>query len=86
MTLSPHTLASRTDRRGWRDHLGFKNPGVGDYAPAGAITGVPTGRCASSQEFATTPQPSPCNRSASMQSNGLFNQMAVEALNAWWAA
>jgi anaerobic selenocysteine-containing dehydrogenase len=49
-----------------------------------AITGVPTGTIARlAREFATTPPAvAIANRSASMQSNGLFNQMAVEALNA----
>jgi anaerobic selenocysteine-containing dehydrogenase len=74
-----------TDEAGAR-HMGFKSLVLRDYAPAQveAITGVPTNTIARlAREFAsTTPAVALANRSASMQSNGLFNQMAVEALNA----
>jgi len=67
-------------------HLGFKTLVLRDYAPAQveAITGVPSDTVARlAREFATTPPAvAIANRSVSMQSNGLFNQMAVEALNA----
>jgi len=67
-------------------HLGFKTLVLRDYAPGQveAITGVPAGTIARlAREFASTPPAvAIANRSASMQSNGLFNQMAVEALNA----
>jgi anaerobic selenocysteine-containing dehydrogenase len=67
-------------------HLGWKNLVLRDYAPGQveAITGVPGDTIARlAREFATTPPAvAIANRSASMQSNGLFNQMAVEALNA----
>jgi anaerobic selenocysteine-containing dehydrogenase len=57
-----------------------------DYAPdqVAAITGVESDTIARlAREFATTPPAvAIANRSASMQSNGLYNQMAVEALNA----
>jgi anaerobic selenocysteine-containing dehydrogenase len=67
-------------------HIGFKSLVLRDYAPAQveAITGVPADTIARlAREFATThPAVAIANRSASMQSNGLYNQMAVEALNA----
>ncbi len=67
-------------------HMGFRSLVLRDYAPAQveAITGVPASTIARlAREFATTrPAVALANRSASMQSNGLFNQMAVEALNA----
>jgi anaerobic selenocysteine-containing dehydrogenase len=67
-------------------HLGFKSLVLRDYAPSQveAITGVPVDTVTRlAREFATTPPAvAIANRSASMQSNGLFNQMAVEALNA----
>jgi anaerobic selenocysteine-containing dehydrogenase len=67
-------------------HLGFKSLVLRDYAPGQveAITGVPDHTIARlAREFATTsPAVAIANRSVSMQSNGLFNQMAVEALNA----
>ncbi len=67
-------------------HLGWKTLVLRDYAPGQveAITGVPADTIARlAREFATTPPAvAIANRSASMQSNGLFNQMAVEALNA----
>jgi anaerobic selenocysteine-containing dehydrogenase len=67
-------------------HLGFKTLVLRDYAPGQveAITGVPADTIARlAREFATTPPAvAIANRSVSMQSNGLFNQLAVEALNA----
>jgi anaerobic selenocysteine-containing dehydrogenase len=67
-------------------HLGFKTLVLRDYAPGQveAITGVPTDTITQlAREFAaTSPAVAIANRSVSMQSNGLFNQMAVEALNA----
>ncbi len=67
-------------------HLGWKTLVLRDYAPGQveALTGVPADAIARlAREFATTPPAvAIANRSASMQSNGLFNQMAVEALNA----
>jgi anaerobic selenocysteine-containing dehydrogenase len=67
-------------------HLGFRSLVLRDYTPAQveAITGVPVDTIARlAREFATTPPAvAIANRSVSMQSNGLFNQMAVEALNA----
>ena len=67
-------------------HQGFKSLVLRDYAPGQveAITGVPAESIARlAREFATTtPAVAIASRSASMQSNGLFNQMAVEALNA----
>jgi anaerobic selenocysteine-containing dehydrogenase len=67
-------------------HLGWKSLVVRDYGPGQveALTGVPADTIARlAREFATTPPAvAIANRSVSMQSNGLFNQMAVEALNA----
>jgi len=67
-------------------HIGFRSLVLRDYAPAQveAITGVPAGTITRlAREFATTlPAVALANRSVSMQSNGLYNQMAVEALNA----
>jgi anaerobic selenocysteine-containing dehydrogenase len=67
-------------------HQGFKSLVLRDYAPAQveAITGVPADTITRlARDFATTaPAVALANRSASMQSNGLYNQMAVEALNA----
>ncbi|MFC2030763.1 molybdopterin-dependent oxidoreductase [Chloroflexota bacterium] len=67
-------------------HMGFKSLVLRDYPPSQveAITGVPSSTIARlAREYATTrPAVAIANRSASMQSNGLYNQMAVEALNA----
>jgi anaerobic selenocysteine-containing dehydrogenase len=67
-------------------HQGFKSLVMRDYAPSQveAITGVPADTITRvARDFATTPPAvAIANRSVSMQSNGLFNQMAVEALNA----
>ncbi len=67
-------------------HLGFKTLVLRDYAPGQveAATGVPADTIARlARDFATTPPAvAIANRSISMQSNGLFSQLAVEALNA----
>ncbi len=67
-------------------HIGFKTLVLRDYAPAQveAITGVSQETIVRvAREFASTPPAvAIANRSVSMQSNGLYNQMAVEALNA----
>jgi len=67
-------------------HTGFKSLVLRDYAPAQveALTGVPADTIVRlAREFATTrPAVAIANRSVSMQSNGLYSQMAVEALNA----
>ncbi|MCL7454005.1 MAG: molybdopterin-dependent oxidoreductase [Anaerolineae bacterium] len=67
-------------------HLGWKTLVLRDYAPGQVegLTGVPSSTIARlAREFASTPPAvAIANRSTSMQSNGLFNQMAVEALNA----
>ncbi len=67
-------------------HLGFKSLVLRDYAPdqVAAITGVkPETIARLAREFATTPPAvAIANRSVSMQSNGFYAQMAVEALNA----
>jgi anaerobic selenocysteine-containing dehydrogenase len=67
-------------------HIGFKSLVLRDYAPAqvAAITGVPAETITRiAREFATTrPSVAIGDRGISMWSNGLFNQMAVHALNA----
>jgi len=67
-------------------HMGFKSLVLRDYAPSQveALTGVSADTIVRlAREFATTrPAVAIANRSVSMQSNGIFSQMAVEALNA----
>jgi anaerobic selenocysteine-containing dehydrogenase len=66
-------------------HRGFKSLVLRDYAPSqvAAITGVSAETITRlARQFATTPPAvAIANRSVSMQSNGLYNQLAVEALN-----
>lgn len=74
-----------TDEEGVQ-HMGFKTLVLRDYAPSQveAITGVLAGTITRiAREFATTrPAVAIGDRGISMWSNGLFNQMAVHALNA----
>ncbi len=74
-----------TDEEGVQ-HIGFKTLVLRDYAPSQveAITGVPAETITRiAREFATTrPAVAIGDRGISMWSNGLFNQMAVHALNA----
>lgn len=74
-----------TDESGVR-HMGFKTLVLRDYVPSQveSITGVPVETIARlGREFATTrPAAAIGDRGISMWSNGLFNQMAVHALNA----
>jgi anaerobic selenocysteine-containing dehydrogenase len=85
--VSRHTFGfdDWTDQAG-ASHLGFRSLVLRDYAPAQveALTGVPADTIARlAREFASTrPAVAIANRSVSMQSNGVFSQMAVEALNA----
>lgn len=85
--VADHTLGLEdwTDADG-EDHVGWKTVVLQDYAPAAVstITGVPVEvieRVA--REFATTqPAIAAGERGASMQTNGVFNRMAIHALNA----
>jgi anaerobic selenocysteine-containing dehydrogenase len=74
-----------TDEEGVQ-HIGFKTLVLRDYAPSQveAITGVPAETITRiAREFATTrPAVAIGDRGISMWSNGLFNQLAVHALNA----
>jgi anaerobic selenocysteine-containing dehydrogenase len=74
-----------TDQEGV-EHMGFKTLVLRDYGPSQveAITGVPVETITRiAREFATTPPAVAIgDRGISMWSNGLFNQMAVHALNA----
>ena len=68
------------------DHVGWRNVVLQDYSPQAVsdITGVPVDvieRVA--REFATTrPAIAAGERGASMQTNGVYNRMAIHALNA----
>ncbi|MFQ6057291.1 MAG: molybdopterin-dependent oxidoreductase [Anaerolineae bacterium] len=80
-----HGFDDWTDEAGV-SHMGFRTLVLRDYSPrqVEAITGVPAETIVRiAQEFATT---RPCiaagGRGISMQSNGLFNWMAIQALNA----
>ncbi len=76
----------------WRDpesgapRLGFKTLVLRDYPPdrVAAITGVPVETIVRiAREFATTrPAIAAGERGASMQTNGIYNRMAIHALNA----
>jgi anaerobic selenocysteine-containing dehydrogenase len=85
--LTQHTFGFEdwTDEDGVQ-HMGFKTLVLRDYFPSqvGAITGVPAETITRiAREFATTrPAVAIGDRGISMWSNGLFNQMAVHALNA----
>ncbi len=74
-----------TDEEGVQ-HVGFKTLVLRDYVPSQveAITGVPVETITRiAREFATTrPAVAIGDRGISMWSNGIFNQMAVHALNA----
>jgi anaerobic selenocysteine-containing dehydrogenase len=74
-----------TDEAG-RPRMGFKTLVLRDYAPAkvAEITGIPAERIVRvAREFATTrPAVATGERGASMQTNGVYNRMAIHALNA----
>ncbi|MBI2460696.1 MAG: molybdopterin-dependent oxidoreductase [Candidatus Rokubacteria bacterium] len=75
-----------TDEKTGERRLGFKTLVLRDYPPAkvSEITGVPADTIVRvAREFATTrPAIAAGERGASMQSNGIYNRMAIHALNA----
>jgi anaerobic selenocysteine-containing dehydrogenase len=74
-----------TDDRGQK-RMGFRTLVLRDYAPArvAEITGIPEERIVRlAREFASTrPAVATGERGASMQTNGIYNRMAIHALNA----
>jgi len=74
-----------TDSKG-HSHLGWKTLVLRDYSPqvAAEITGVPVETIMRlAREFATSkPAIAAGERGASMQSNGIYNRMAIHSLNA----
>jgi thiosulfate reductase/polysulfide reductase chain A len=74
-----------TDAEG-RKRMGFKTLVLRDYPPArvAQITGIPEAKIVRiAREFATTrPAIAAGERGASMQTNGIYNRMAIHALNA----
>ncbi|MBI4415809.1 MAG: molybdopterin-dependent oxidoreductase [Euryarchaeota archaeon] len=74
-----------TDPNG-AQHVGWKNVVLQDYAPelVSGITGVPVETIERvAREFATTrPAIAAGERGASMQTNGVYNRIAIHALNA----
>ncbi|MFQ5750370.1 MAG: molybdopterin-dependent oxidoreductase [bacterium] len=85
--IETHTFGFEdwTDEEG-TTHLGFKNMVLEDYAPetVAETTGVPVETIVRiAREFAETkPAFAAGERGVSMQSNGVFNRMAIHALNA----
>ncbi len=74
------------DEKTGKRHMGFKTLVLRDYPPkkVSAITGVPEATIVRiAREFATTkPAIAAGERGASMQTNGVYNRMAIHALNA----
>jgi len=83
--IANHTFGFEdwTDEEG-REHIGFKTLVLRSYSPetVSAVTGIPVGTIKRvAREFATT-RPAVALGDASWQTNGLFTQMAIHALNA----
>lgn len=75
-----------SDEKTGEAHMGFKRLVLEEYPPSrvAEITGIPASTIIRvAREFATTrPAVAAGERGASMQSNGIFNRMAIHALNA----
>lgn len=75
-----------TDEKTGKKHMGFKTLVLEQYPPkkVSEITGVPEATIVRiAREFAATPPAIAAGeRGASMQSNGVYNRMAIHALNA----
>jgi anaerobic selenocysteine-containing dehydrogenase len=86
--VAEHTFGFEdwTDPKSGKSHLGFKSLVLKDYSPSrvAKITGVPEGTVVRiAREFAATkPAIAAGERGASMQTNGVYNRMAIHALNA----
>lgn len=83
--IANHTFGFEdwTDEEG-KEHIGFKTLVLQSYSPGtvSAVTGIPAGTITRlAREFAAT-RPAVAIGDASWQTNGLFTQMAVHALNA----
>ena len=76
----------RVDEKTGKKHLGFKTLVLEQYPPkrVAEITGVPEATIVRlAREFANTPPAIAAGeRGASMQTNGVYNRMAIHALNA----
>lgn len=86
--VTEHTFGFEdwTDENTGKEHIGFKTLVLRDYPPekVASITGVSEETIVRlAREFATTqPAIAAGERGASMQSNGVYNRMAIHALNA----